>query len=187
MALELAEDYWQWRLKDSPEFATCIGEHTYDDLVDKLTLNALKERIEKCRDVMRRLTNFDTSEDLNLTLLKHDLNTYLEGYKWRYHGLCNPISFLENVIVDWDSYLLDATEFKTLSDLQMYRRRLVALSKQVRSQIELLRVAMERGTTLHSLSVAPCITKLETFLEKGPQNSRFYTICVENLETRAGI
>lgn len=36
--------FWEWRLKESPEFATQIGVHTYDKSLDDHSLGAYAKR-----------------------------------------------------------------------------------------------------------------------------------------------
>ena len=36
--------FWDWRLKESPEFATQIGVHTYDRSLDDHSLGAYAKR-----------------------------------------------------------------------------------------------------------------------------------------------
>lgn len=37
--------FWQWRLKEAPEFGTMIGEHGYDDELDDMSLNSYAKRL----------------------------------------------------------------------------------------------------------------------------------------------
>jgi hypothetical protein len=38
------EDFWEWRLRTSPEFATMIGVHSYDERLDSHALDSYAER-----------------------------------------------------------------------------------------------------------------------------------------------
>ena len=40
-AQTLFEDFWNWRIKESPEFATFCGYHQYDDRLDGISQDAL--------------------------------------------------------------------------------------------------------------------------------------------------
>lgn len=35
-ANDLFTDFWNWRLNNAPEFATFVGEHTYDNRLDEM-------------------------------------------------------------------------------------------------------------------------------------------------------
>ena len=36
--------FWEWRMVNSPEFATMIGEHKYDDRLDDHSLESYERR-----------------------------------------------------------------------------------------------------------------------------------------------
>ena len=40
----ILRSFWEWRLKESPEFATQIGVHTYDKSLDDHSLGAYAKR-----------------------------------------------------------------------------------------------------------------------------------------------
>ena len=40
----ILRSFWEWRLKESPEFATQIGVHTYDNSLDGHSLGAYAKR-----------------------------------------------------------------------------------------------------------------------------------------------
>lgn len=44
MAEQLFDDFWQWRLKDSPELATMVGMHEYDDQLESYSLQSYNQR-----------------------------------------------------------------------------------------------------------------------------------------------
>ena len=41
---QLAEDFWRWRLEDSPELATTVGVHDYNDRLETFTRDAFRKR-----------------------------------------------------------------------------------------------------------------------------------------------
>lgn len=42
--MQLLEDFWKWRLNNSPEFATFCGIHDFDDKLESYTLDDIIER-----------------------------------------------------------------------------------------------------------------------------------------------
>ena len=56
-------------------------------------------------------------------LLKDQVETFENGFKWRKHGLYNHASFLETIPIDFDA-LVDATRFSSTTDFEMYIKRL---------------------------------------------------------------
>ena len=40
----LCDEFWRWRLRESPEFATFCGVHDYDDQLDDTSVQGYKRR-----------------------------------------------------------------------------------------------------------------------------------------------
>lgn len=41
---DILKSFWEWRLRESPEFATQIGVHTFDSALDDHSLKAYARR-----------------------------------------------------------------------------------------------------------------------------------------------
>ena len=41
---KLCDEFWTWRLKESPEFATFCGVHDYDDQLDDTSVSGYERR-----------------------------------------------------------------------------------------------------------------------------------------------
>jgi hypothetical protein len=41
-------DFWSWRLREVPEFASALGIHGYDDRLETFTLEAFRHRKVRC-------------------------------------------------------------------------------------------------------------------------------------------
>ena len=53
---EIAEDFWQWRLKDVPEFATACNIHLYNDKLESQTIDSFQSKVERCKEILKRLS-----------------------------------------------------------------------------------------------------------------------------------
>jgi len=42
----LFEEFWAWRLQDSPEFATLVGSHKFDAFLDDTSLASFENRLQ---------------------------------------------------------------------------------------------------------------------------------------------
>ena len=115
------EDFHDWRLIEFPEYATTADVHVYNHLLETLSLAKFDERKRKCEMFLSRLHGIDKDKLSAMDMASHDLienhlNIFIEGYKWRYHGACNPVSYLENIHVNFKSFLMDATPFARKQD-----------------------------------------------------------------------
>ena len=41
---KVCDEFWSWRLKESPEFATFCGVHDYDDQLDDTSIEGYERR-----------------------------------------------------------------------------------------------------------------------------------------------
>ena len=54
---DIFSEYWEWRLEQSPEFATSLGVHKYDDSLEKFTFEAFEHRKVCNNQILSSLTN----------------------------------------------------------------------------------------------------------------------------------
>ena len=185
---KLLEEFHEWRIQEFPEYATTADVHAYNHQLESLSLKKYDERKIKCDEFLERLKVIgrDKLSDLmdltNYDLLEDHLVTFIDGYKWRYHGACNPVCFLENTHINFKSFLLDATPFKNKDDFTEYVKRLHCISTQVDEQIELMKRAIEMNTTMHTLSVEKVPSQLLEILEMDVENNPFYEPCIKHLD-----
>ena len=92
----------------------------------------------------------------------------------RYHGLFNCVNFLENIPVDFVSYLIDSMKFESVSDYEKYISRLKAIPRLAKEQESLMQEAVAMKITLHERSLIGAIKELEKNAKCPPEESVFY-------------
>ncbi|KAH8033221.1 hypothetical protein HPB51_008431 [Rhipicephalus microplus] len=132
MASELFEEFWQWRLKDSPEFATMVGYHGYDHLLESYSIKSFQDRKEKVQYFLKKTKELlpklkDQWSQASLNILIDGLDGYLRGLDT--HGHLYPISFIEGVHVDIFQ-TVDYMVFNTVEDYKKLLSRYEKLPKQ---------------------------------------------------------
>ncbi len=162
---KIADDFWQWKLRESPEFATMCNIHTYNDRLESLSISALEGKVRKCEAVLQSLyqvktnciqhpcriepqppapynnpvftsqqsnfifpqvkrNNLSIEERKTYKQLYENVSAVVDGFRWRYHGACNIVNFLENLPIAWSSFVVFSTRFASLDDFEMYAKRL---------------------------------------------------------------
>lgn len=188
----LLKEFHIWRVKEFPEYATTADVHVYNHQLEVLSLQKYDERKIKCDEFLSKLTTIGRGKLTNLTdltnydLLEDHLVTFIDGYKWRFHGACNPVCFLENTHINFKSFLLDATPFVKKDDFSDYVKRLNCVPIQVDEQIELMRKAIEMKTSLHRHSVEKVPGQLTEILEMEIEQHPFYEPCVKHIDILTG-
>ena len=173
--------FWLWRLSNSPEFATSIGCHTYDNRLDEMSLNSYLRREDEAKVILeelltiKSLTSIETDLVLliNLELLKVDLEQYLSGMT--YCSYVWPLNQLEGPQSDFPR-LLSYMKRESLSDLKKIINRMRKFPQQIDETVQLLKEGVRIGMTMHSLSVNPVIKTLETMLKVPIKSSSFYQL-----------
>lgn len=170
----LFEDFMEWRLKDSPEFSTCFGIHTYDSALEHYS----KESYETRKSILQ--TFLKRSEDLvkhvegdtlkNLKLFQFDLNTVIQGYK--YYRYAAPLNYFEgpqSEILQLVSYM----EKNTVEDFEKIISRYQEFPRQAGEMIDMMQLSIEDGTTSHESSMLGLLDQLKA-LQVPVEKSEFY-------------
>lgn len=174
MATELFEEFWQWRLKDSPEFATMVGFHGYDHLLESYSIKSFQDRKEKIQYFLKKAEELPKLENqwsaASLNILIDGLDGYLRGLDT--HGHLYPISFIEGVHVDIFQ-TIDYMMFNTVEDFKKLLSRYEKLPKQLEEITELMKEGIKLKKTAHAVSMKHVLERLASF--EGPaENSEFF-------------
>ncbi|XP_053402444.1 uncharacterized protein LOC123548403 [Mercenaria mercenaria] len=165
---EIVEDFWEWRMKNNPEFASNVGDHRYTDKVEDYSLEAFEGRKMDMDGFLKRLSyvNKDSlshGERVTFDVLKDTIQIWVDGYKWRYYGPMNPINVLEGIQSNYGSRA-DQVKFEREEDFRMFAKRILNYGVQVDQIITRMRKAIEMRTTNHLASIEKVPPQLETIL-----------------------
>ena len=69
---QVFSEYFQWKLQTYPEWATLEGQQGYNHLVEDFSMEAIKKKVEKCRDFYDRSKKLSASSE-DYKLYKHIL------------------------------------------------------------------------------------------------------------------
>ena len=183
---ELIRRYWQWRLDESPEFATTCSVYDYDNRLTVITVESIDRQLAKCREFLAELPQIDMRkiekiDRMNLILLKDHLQTFVSGHRWRQYGIYNAVNFLENVVIDFTCRLTDSAKLTSELDFDKYIQRLTLVEKVVDSNIEMMGEAGKQGTTLHAVSVEKLVKDLKTVADTPTEDSVLYEPFIKKL------
>ncbi|XP_042210754.1 uncharacterized protein LOC121858378 [Homarus americanus] len=152
---KLADDYFNWRMKNKPEFASFVGIHDYDDQLDDMSLEAYQGRYDQCQvflDQAEALESNITDHDnlINIRALKNELITYMDGFP--YQGFLVPLSYSEGIHVDFER-LITWMVFKTSDDYENLLSRYKKLPEQLKQIQTLMEMGVTTGYVNHAISM----------------------------------
>lgn len=165
------KEFWLWRLRNSPEFATSIGVHDHDDRLDEMSLNSYIRRKEEAQRFLEQveelISESSTAEHpklkLNMDLLKADLNQYLQGLKYRPYLW--PLNRLEGPQLDFPR-LLSWMKTDTVLDYEKIIIRMQLFSQQIDETLFLLKEGIRTKHVMHRISVEPLPEQLKKMAEQ---------------------
>ncbi|HXY07108.1 MAG TPA: DUF885 domain-containing protein [Terriglobales bacterium] len=146
-------DYFEQTLRDSPEYATSIGRHEYDDRWSDLSRQGRDLRRSHLEQALAQAEKFSSGagpqrlspEDrLSLDLLRYDLRTQLDAFDLQLYlfRVGQMFGFHNAVYVT-----IDRMPAFTVKDCENIIARLQAIPAYVDQSIEIMNEAIARGIT----------------------------------------
>ena len=172
----ILDKFWEWRLNESPEFATSIGIHDFDDRLDDLSLEAFKRREETAKELLNLLKESRTTKDndswaLNCTLLELEINQYLRGLKFKSYLF--PLNRLEGPQLDFPR-LISWMKTDTVDDYEKILTRFDGFPVQISQMVTLLEQGIREGYTMAIESIAIVPELLENVAKGTVTESKLY-------------
>jgi uncharacterized protein (DUF885 family) len=127
----LLAQQWEYNLKNSPEFASIIGDKRYNDKLSDFSQAAIDADIKQTAVFLKQFeaidtTGFPVQEHLNKELMVRNLNNALEGARFKEWEM--PV--LQNSGIHIDApQLVSMLSFATVKDYEDYIARLNALPR----------------------------------------------------------
>jgi uncharacterized protein (DUF885 family) len=180
----LFENYWEWVLRESPEWATFLGEHRYADRLTDESVPAIKRRAAARKDYRSRLNAIDTAP------LPPALRTSVRVLRDQFdRAAAIDASFGElpfGVFDEWAPitqmdglhlglhYLIKATRFETAADHDAYLKRLEQLPVNIGQLIARMEAAMAAGWMPPRIAIRDVPKQLAAQLAADPAQSPLY-------------
>lgn len=128
-ASQLIKEEWEFELRTSPEFATYLGDHRYDDQVSDISPSAIAAQSEEQEKFLQRakaidLTKLDEQDALNIKLLERNLQMSIDAFPLE--PWLMPVSQMGGPHTEY-AELARQTVFRNAEDYNHYISRLQKL------------------------------------------------------------
>ncbi|MFJ2988601.1 DUF885 domain-containing protein [Collimonas sp. NPDC087041] len=165
----LFDSDWQWSMRNSPEFATAVGDNRYNDRLSDSSLAASLTANTHQEQMLAQAKQIDRSKLSGQELLSYDLFVYekkknIEAAKF-YPYNAEPISQLSGVQFDFPQ-LVAQTPFNNAKDYRNYLGRLRALPKYVDGVIAQLQQGVASGWVAPKVTMSVVPGQLQEFVAK---------------------
>merc|ERR1711936_935810 len=177
---EVMEDYFQWKLRTYPEWATLEGFPGYNHLVEDFSMKGILAKGEKCQEFLDRSCLLGDQAKKSSTTAMHknifetELRTCVSGMVHK-GFLLPPINFLEGLQIEYPRLVSDRkkTPLRSLKDYEDLLARLKLLPQMVNQVEALLREGVKQGVTYARESLRGVDAQFEK-LQVGANVSDFY-------------
>ncbi|HUD70669.1 MAG TPA: DUF885 domain-containing protein [Dongiaceae bacterium] len=173
---DLVERNWQWRLRESPTYATSVGVNDFNDRLDDLSLAAIERRDGETKAFLAELDaipvgNLSEGDRTDAAILRTQLVEAIDAFRLGDHLLTlNADSGFHTEFM----LMHRAMPFATVKDYENYLARLEAFPGWMDQNIELMRAGLTRGITVPKATLAGIETSIEPLAGGAPEKHPVY-------------
>jgi uncharacterized protein (DUF885 family) len=169
------EAEWNYEMEQNPGRASSMGDRRWNDRWSDQSLEAIKKREEHATDALARLKKIDRAklsepDQLNYDLFKKDLETDIEGFKFRMYLM--PIT--QRGGVQTLDELGDRLRFETVKDYEDWIARLRAVPKLMDQDIALMREGARSHVIWPKIVLERVPAQIDKQLVSNPEESPFF-------------
>lgn len=169
------EAEWNYEMEQSPARASSMGDRRWNDRWGDQSLEAIRKREEHAKQALVALGKFDRAklppaDQLNYNLFKKDLETDIEGSKFRTYLMpINQRGGLQTL-----DELGDRLRFETLKDYEDWIARLRAFPALLDQNIALMREGAKSHIIWPKIVLERVPAQIDKQLVSKPDESPFY-------------
>ena len=172
----LFDEDWAARLVESPQFATSVGDHGRNDELADMSLEAIGRRVERRRDVLRRLEEIDVSglsaaDRINARMFERQLRSSVQGFE--FGGYEMPLNADSGFHMGF-ARMHRPMPFRTPDHYDDYIARMRAIPAYFEQQQGHMRAGIERGFTLPRVTLEGYEDTISAHIVDDPQDSAFW-------------
>ncbi len=168
--------YWQYRLVRSPERATYLGDHRFNDRLFDYGTVARTEDLKFNRDILKFLRDsrgfdFDEQTRLNAALLELAISDHLDLAEFPEHLM--PIKQQNSPHIELGT-LQSYHPFDTPKGCADYAARLRAFDRQVTDLIALMDEGIKRGVVRPKITIEQTLPQIEAMITADAKDCTLY-------------
>jgi uncharacterized protein (DUF885 family) len=170
---DLFDREWKWRLVESPQFATSVGVHDYDDRLGSVSAAVEARRAQELKKFLGELSaipksSLSNTDKINAEIFEQQLERGIESIRFREYEI--PLS------ADWGFHtsltrLPEEMPFQTIHDYENYVARLNAIPRYVDEEIGVMKDGLARGMTLPKVVLAGIDETMTSHVVKDAEKS----------------
>jgi uncharacterized protein (DUF885 family) len=172
----LFADAWEFQMRESPTWATAVGEHRYNDRLGGVTAADQARRAERRREFLERLAAIDPArltaeERISLAIFRRQQEEALEDFRLR--GWLIPITNREGFHTSFPQ-LPDRVPLASVRDYENYVARLGDFRRFAAEHTELMRAGIAEGRTLPRVVLTGVEETIRPHIVSDPEQSLLF-------------
>jgi uncharacterized protein (DUF885 family) len=172
----LFADHWDHTMRESPLFATAVGDHRFNDRLGEVHVGAQQRRAAAQHEFLRRLEAIDRSalpreEQISYDIFRQQQRDALAGHGFRAYLM--PITNREGVHTSFPQ-LHERVPLNTTRDYENYIARLRDFQRYTREHIALMREGARAGMILPAVVLRGIEETIRPHVVDDPAQSRLW-------------
>ena len=171
----LLAERWEYTLRNSPLFASFLGDKRWNDKLDDFSQKAIDDDLEQSKKDLARFeavdtTGFPEQEVLNKALMVRDLQIALEGARFKTWEM--PVSQFSGVHT-FLPQLASLLSFTSVKDYDDYIARMKAMPRYMDENVIQMRKGMADGLMPPRILLEKVVDQANGLATKTPETSPF--------------
>jgi uncharacterized protein (DUF885 family) len=172
----LFDDAWDFQMRESPTWATAVGDHRFNDRLGGVTAADQARRAEQRQGFLERLRGIDLErlpreEQISHAIFRRQQEEALEDHRLR--AWLIPITNREGFHTSFPQ-LPDRVPLASVRDYENYIARLADFRRFAAEHVELMREGMREGRTLPRVVLAGVDETLRPHIVDDPERSLLF-------------
>jgi uncharacterized protein (DUF885 family) len=172
---DLLAERWEYTLRNSPIYASILGDKRWNDKLDDLSQKAIDDDLEQSRKFLVRFQAIDTTrfpeqESLNKTLMVRDLQFALDAARFKPWEM--PVSQVDGLPIDLPE-LVTILSFESTKDYDDYISRLRQVPRVFDETVIQMRKGMAEGLMPPRILLEKVVEQSNGLATQAPEASPF--------------
>jgi uncharacterized protein (DUF885 family) len=172
----IQDEYWEFKLRESPMFATSTGDSRYNDQLGKVSVADSERRNKAFQEFLTRLEAVDheplsEAEQINRSILQRHLRDTIAEF--RFGDYLMPVTQRSGFYLEFPELRRDSP-LNNLKDYENYIARLNAFGDFTDGHIELMRAGVEAGKVLPAVVLEGWEPGADAQIVEDPTKSLLY-------------
>jgi len=171
----LMDEEWEWTMRESPTFASLLGDRRYNDRWPDASMQAIERRQQHRQQTLERLKGIDrarlaAADQLNYDLFRKDIENDSEEFRLRLYLM--PVN--QRGGIQSADELTELLRFQTVKDYDDWLARLRTFPAYVDQTLALMREGVRAKMLWPKVTLQRVQAQLDRQLVSNPEESNFY-------------